>query len=84
MMTLDKAFGRVLYQERTSAGLSQEELAFRAGLHTNAISFLELGKRKPGIHTIFCIAHALDKKPSELMKLVEDLKPEVESLPPEA
>lgn len=73
-----------LFQERTNAGLSQEELAFRAGLHTNAVSFLELGKRKPGIHTIFCLSHALGKKPSELMKLVEELEPKVESLPPEA
>ena len=82
MMTLEKAFGMALLQERTEAGLSQEELAHRAGLHTNAVSFLELGKRKPGIQTIFCLSNALGIKPSELMKRVENLNPKIEGIPP--
>lgn len=84
MVALEKAFGMTLSRERTRAGLSQEELAFRAGLHTNAVSLLELGKRKPGLHTVFSLSHALGKKPSELIKLVEDLNPKAESRPPDA
>lgn len=82
MMTLEKAFGMALLQARTEAELSQEELAHRAGLHTNAVSFLERGERKPGIQTIFQLSRALGIKTSELMERVENLKPKIDGLPP--
>ena len=41
------AFGRLLRQHRLAAGLSQEELAERAGLSRRGISDLERGVRRP-------------------------------------
>lgn len=48
---------RALRKERR---LSQEQLAERAGLHRNAISFLERGINKPTIDTMEQLASALE------------------------
>jgi transcriptional regulator with XRE-family HTH domain len=74
-ITLEHAFGRILLQERQGAGLSQEELAHQAGLHVNAVSLLERGKRSPSLETVFRIAIALKKRPAELVAEVESLFP---------
>ena len=37
--------------ERKKAGLSQEDLAFRADLHRTEVSLSETGKRKPRLDT---------------------------------
>jgi transcriptional regulator with XRE-family HTH domain len=52
---------------REAIGLSQEELAHRAGFHRTAISPIELGKHGFRIETIFCIAGVLGVSPSELI-----------------
>ena len=53
--------GTVLRGLRESAGLSQEELADRAGLSPHAISALERGTRtRPYPHTLRSLASALD------------------------
>jgi len=46
------AFGTVLRSLRTSAGLSQEELALESGLDRSFISLLERGLRQPTLKTI--------------------------------
>jgi transcriptional regulator with XRE-family HTH domain len=43
MTELSKAFGRVLSSLRRRAGVSQEELAFSAGVHRTYVSQLERG-----------------------------------------
>jgi predicted ATPase/DNA-binding XRE family transcriptional regulator len=54
------AFGAVLRRLREAASLSQEGLAERAGLSTNAISALERGeRRRPYPHTVRALADAL-------------------------
>ncbi|MXY90373.1 MAG: helix-turn-helix transcriptional regulator [Gammaproteobacteria bacterium] len=53
---------------RTSIGISQEELADRAGLHRTYISSVERGKRNVGLENIFLIADALGATPEELLK----------------
>ncbi|HEU5101786.1 MAG TPA: AAA family ATPase, partial [Roseiflexaceae bacterium] len=54
-------FGALLRRYREAAGLSQEELAQRAGLTAAAISALERGERKrPYPHTVQLLARALD------------------------
>lgn len=54
------AFGALLQRLRKSAGLTQEELASRAGLTAKAISALERGARKhPYSHTVRSLAEAL-------------------------
>jgi transcriptional regulator with XRE-family HTH domain len=52
-------FGRNLASQRRQAGLSQEELADRAGLHRTAISLSETGKRNPRLDTMARLADAL-------------------------
>ena len=54
------AFGERLRRLREAAGLTQEELASRAGLTAKAISALERGERKrPYPHTVRSLADAL-------------------------
>ena len=53
-------FGATLRELRDSAGLTQEELASRAGLTAKAVSALERGERKrPYPHTVRALADAL-------------------------
>jgi predicted ATPase/transcriptional regulator with XRE-family HTH domain len=57
----DKPFGARLRSFREAAGMSQEELAERAGLTPNAIGALERGERKrPYPNTLRVLADALD------------------------
>lgn len=53
---------------RTSVGLSQEELADRAGLHRTYISLIERCQRSVSLEAIFSLAEALGTKPEELLK----------------
>ncbi len=46
--------------ERTKKGLSQEELAFRAGVNKNTIWKIETGQVSPTIQTLEKIAQALE------------------------
>lgn len=52
---------------RVSAGLSQELLADRAGLHRTYISSIERGERNVSIANIFALAEALGVDPRELL-----------------
>ena len=65
------AFATTLRQKRNEAGLSQEELGFRAGIAMRYVSLLETGKRQPTISTIASICDALDMPMSEFMQEVE-------------
>ena len=56
----ESTFGARLRRLRGSAGMTQEELASRAGLTPNAVSALERGLRKrPYPHTVRSLADAL-------------------------
>lgn len=70
-MNLGDAFGQVLKQHRKRAGLTQEELAFRANMHPTAISFFERGLRQPTLYTVLIIAHVLNVSGASM---VEDLE----------
>ena len=59
-------FGAQLRRLREAAGLTQEELAERAGLTARAISMLERGERKrPYPHTVRSLADALELSEGE-------------------
>jgi transcriptional regulator with XRE-family HTH domain len=60
-------FGANLREARRSAGLTQEALAFAAGLHRTEISLLERGGREPRLGTIVLLAGALAIEPAELL-----------------
>ena len=52
-------FGRGIRRRRRQSGYSQEELAFRAGVHVTYLSGIERGVRNPSLKNIRAIAGAL-------------------------
>lgn len=60
------SFGRAVRSRRIALGLSQEELADRAGLHRNYIGGIERGERNVGIRAVYALAVGLGCGPSEL------------------
>src|SRR6187401_625831 len=63
--------GTILAAMRARAGMSQEELAERAGLSTHAISALERGTRtRPYPHTVRSLAEALALADEERVTLI--------------
>jgi transcriptional regulator with XRE-family HTH domain len=55
-----ESFGAILQRLRDEAGLTQEELASRAGLTAKAVSALERGeRRRPYFHTVRSLSDAL-------------------------
>lgn len=63
--------GNLLRKFRKSAGLSQEKLAERAGVHRNFISLLERNLRRPTIDTFIRICKAMDVKASAIIAKIE-------------
>ena len=71
MDDFEKVLGRVIAEERKSAGLSQEALAFRCKLHPTYISQLERGLKSPTVRALRAIAGALGTTASALLLAVE-------------
>lgn len=63
-----QALGLRIRALREGAGLSQEALAERAGLHRTYVSSLERGKRNVGLDNILKLAAALGVAPSMLFE----------------
>jgi len=59
-------FGDAVRVLRDHLGVSQEELAHRAGLHRTYLGDIERGGRNPGLVNICRIAQALEVEPSEI------------------
>ena len=67
---------------REAAGLSQEELAERAGLSPHAISALERGTRtRPYPHTLRALAQALDLDEADRARLLGAVRPATRTPP---
>jgi transcriptional regulator with XRE-family HTH domain len=62
-------FGARVREKRISLGLSQEELADRAGVHRTYIGMVERAEKNITLKNIEKIANALQVPVSELMKL---------------
>lgn len=62
-----KEFGQNVRERRTALGLSQEDLAFAAGLHRTAVSHIEQATRSSTLETIEKLSRALQVQPAELM-----------------
>jgi predicted ATPase/transcriptional regulator with XRE-family HTH domain len=74
-------FAHILRSFRLRAGLSQEELAERAGVSARAVSDMERGLRKsPRPETLRLVAHALDLTNDERVRLFASSHPESEGL----
>jgi transcriptional regulator with XRE-family HTH domain len=66
-----QTFGMLLRFYRAGQGLSQSELARKAGLTYSAISRLEAGNRRPKRETVESLAKALELGPEEAKELFE-------------
>ena len=69
--TLLEAVCKSVHERRELLGISQEELAHRAGLHRTYISDIERGARNPSLKTLSRLADALEISTSELIRLGE-------------
>jgi transcriptional regulator with XRE-family HTH domain len=63
--------GAILRELREKAGLSQEQLAFRAELDRTYISQLENDKKSPTIQTLFRICGAIKVSPAAVIGRLE-------------
>jgi len=63
---LEKQFGQRVRKLRLETSLSQEELAFKAGMHRTYLGSIERGERNPSLRNIAAIAKALGITLSQL------------------
>jgi transcriptional regulator with XRE-family HTH domain len=63
--------GEELRKARHAAGLTQEELSFRANVHRTYISQLEHDKKSPTVDVLFRLCDALGTQPSRILAKVE-------------
>ncbi len=67
-------FGAKLAMYRKRAGMTQETLAMRIGIHMQSVSDLERNMFKPQIETFAQIRDALNLSPEETIDLLEEAK----------
>lgn len=70
MKNAEVFFGEEVRKARNLLGLSQEDLAHKADLHSSYVSKLERGLKSPSLRVILQLAHALDIAPGELVQAV--------------
>ena len=63
-----RALANRIRELRDQKGISQEELAHRAGLSRTGMGFLETGKRWPRLDTLMKVADGLNIAVDELLK----------------
>jgi transcriptional regulator with XRE-family HTH domain len=68
---LAEAFATEMRLMRTTMGLSQEELADRAGLHRNYVGMIERLQRIPTLRALDGLARGLHIRPSDLIAKAE-------------
>lgn len=61
-------FGQKVRQKRLSLGISQEELAERAGVHRTYVGMIERGEKNITLRNIVKFAKALELPIQDLMK----------------
>ena len=66
-MDIVKKFGEKVRKLREEKELSQEELAFRAGLHRTYIGMIERGEKNITLRNIEKIANALEVRVEDLL-----------------
>jgi len=66
-MDVVAVMGRNVRRLREEAGLSQEQLAFEAGMKRSYVSDLERGTRNPTVRALGRLAAALKVEPASLL-----------------
>ena len=72
--TIQQMFGERIRTLRHERGLSQEEMAYRAGIHRTYIGGIERGERNPALKNIAAMAQALGVSLPELFRFEERSK----------
>jgi len=70
-MTLELSFAKVLKALRAEKKISQLELANKSNLDRTYISMLERGIHQPTLTTLYTLSKALQIKPSEIVRRIE-------------
>jgi transcriptional regulator with XRE-family HTH domain len=65
--TPEAIFGAELRKARKRAGISQQELSFRADVHWTYVSQLERGLKSPSLGVMFRLAAAIGESPAALV-----------------
>jgi transcriptional regulator with XRE-family HTH domain len=65
--------GDEIRKSRIKAGLTQEDLAFKAGISRNYVSLLELNERQPTIKLLIRLCRAMGASASKIVARVESL-----------
>lgn len=68
---LSGMLGELIRETRNKAGLSQEKLAFMAGISRNYVSDLENDKSSPSLDMFFRLCDALKVSPTDLVAKLE-------------
>lgn len=63
--------GRAISKARQDKGITQEILSGLADIGRTHLSAIERGERKPTLETLWRIASALDMRPSDLVRRIE-------------
>ncbi len=75
---LEREFALTLRKLREKAGLTQEELAARCGIHRTYVSQLERALKTPTIRLLWQICVPLNITPADFISLVEKSVPTVQ------
>jgi len=67
-----RIIGETIQRNRNKKNISQEVLSGFAGIARTHLTMIENGTKKPNLETIFKISEALNMKPSELIKEIEE------------
>ena len=73
-MDLRTTFAANVVRLRRAKGLSQEALAYEAGVNRSYLARVEAGRPYVGLEVIGKIAEALEVEPAELLKLAAKRK----------
>ena len=68
-----REFGRAIRQLRVEQGISQEELAYRAGIDRSYMGGVERGERNASLKNILRVAAALEIPPTTLFARFDEL-----------
>lgn len=68
------SFGRALRELRVARGLSQEELAFRAGLHRNYVGSCERGEINLSLRVMLQLAAGLGVSFLQIVKRYDEIE----------
>lgn len=74
LISTQRAFGLAVRAQRERQGISQEDLAYRCGLHRTYVGSVERGERNISLQNIHLIAAAMEMTASELLRMAEEFQ----------